>query len=288
LEYYGSVLADTEVNISFHQDENPNQCDNSDYWYLEGYSDCRGVKDDTDDILDPNGFGGAPQRLVPYYATQPYLGTTMKVSELIWEISRGSLHNGCGSTDSSVCIDNTVNPINPAFVLTVIQKESGLVNGACSQPGADDDPGCWQSKHYPDKYNPLSSRMERIMGYMCLESSDPTKQCRDENPEWKYYKGVFRQMYYSMRWFKILSTRCDLGPNYAYKGMYTGNTVTIDGEPIYLKNGITCAMYLYTPHIYPDKTNTHSIFFDRYEGHLDFVEETGRDPDFEPLPAELF
>lgn len=272
LEYHGSVLADYSVRVTFHHDENPGACDNNDYWYLKGYSDCRGVRDDTDIMIDPNLFPGKPRRLVPYYAMPPLYGANLRVSDLIWELSRGDLNNGCSFGSDGACIDNTVNPVNPAFILAIIQKESGLVYGAGAQPGS-----------YVNNQS-VAFRMERATGYTCFENPERSKSCWDENPDWKYYKGFFQQVYYSTRWFRIWTERCDLGPAYGHLGkFYTGAKVNIDGQTVHLKNGITCAMYIYTPHISPNTTN----ILNYIDGDKNFVEETGRDPGFEPKNVDF-
>lgn len=253
LESQGSILANYSVYISFEPD---------------------------DSIISPSWTPSQPPRLVPYYATQPYYGSNMRVSDFIWELSRGSLNNGCNS--GGLCADNTINPINPAFVLAIIQKESGLVMGACARADADTNPACPYSS--PSSVKKLQHRLERATGYTCYETTDPTKQCRDENPNWRFFKGFFRQVYYSMRWYRITVQRCDAGlPPPGLPHFYTGNTVMIGGQNVTLNNGITCAMYVYTPHI----SNLTASVLRNMQGDVNFVEETGR-PSAPIAPVRLF
>jgi hypothetical protein len=42
-------------------------------------------------------------------------------------------------------------------------------------------------------------------------------------------------------------------------------------------------MYIYTPHISSNTTN----ILNQIKGDRDFIEETGRDPEFAPKPVEL-
>ncbi len=245
LEYHNSVLADYMVDISFESD---------------------------DIMISPDIFPGKPDRLIPYYAMQPDYGTKIPVSKFIWELARGDLNNGCSFGSDGSCIDNTINPINPAFILAIIQKESGLVYGSGSKPGS-----------FVNNQG-VDFRIDRATGYLCLETSDRSRSCWDENPEWKYFKGFFRQVYYSARWFRIWTQRCDKGPQFGHNGIfYTGNTVTIGGQEVTLKNGITCAMYIYTPHI----SDSTARVLRSIDGDSDFIEDSGRDPNHKPYPVQL-
>ncbi len=247
LEFHGSVLATYKVKIEFYHD---------------------------DIIIQPNSFPGVPNRLKPYYATKDHYGKEMLVSDFIWELSQGSLGNGCDfSSDPNkrICIDDTVKKINPAFILAIIQKESGLVYGPGSKPGS------------LVNNQSVEFRMDRATGYLCLETPDRTKSCWDENPEWKYFKGFFRQVYYTTRWFRIWAERCDRGEQFAHNGgsrgkFYTGSTVRLSNQDVFLSNGITCAMYIYTPHISFSTAN----IMRNIGGDIDFLEETGRNPNHKP------
>ncbi len=265
LNFHGSVLANYRVKIEFHHDDNPNECDPNDYWFLkEDFEKCQQLPDDTDIIL---------QR-IPDSVKQTYYRREMLVSEFIWELTQGPLNNGCSG---SFCIDHNVKKINPAFILAIIQKESGLVYGPGSKPGS------------LVNNQSVDFRMDRATGYLCLETPDRSKSCWDENPDWKYFKGFFRQVYYASRWFRIWTQRCDAGENFAYNGgwrgkFYTGSTVIIGNTQVYLSNGITCAMYIYTPHI----SFSTARIMKEIKGDVDFVNQTNRDPGYIPRGVTTF
>jgi len=265
LNFHGSVLANYRVKIEFHHDDNPNECDPNDYWFQKGdINRCQQLPDDTDIIL---------QR-IPDSVKQTYYRREMLVSEFIWELTQGSLNNGCSG---NFCIDHNVKKINPAFILAIIQKESGLVYGPGSKPGS-----------FINNQS-VDFRMDRATGYLCLETPDRSKSCWDENPDWKYFKGFFRQVYYASRWFRIWTQRCDAGENFAHNGgwrgkFYTGSTVIISNTQVYLSNGITCAMYIYTPHI---SFSTARIMKET-QGDIDFINQTNRDPGYIPRGVATF
>jgi hypothetical protein len=160
-------------------------------------------------------------------------GTKMDFSEFVWRIARTNLGNSCSLRNRNICIDQQTNPINPAVILSLIQRESGLIKGRNAKLDVNSD----TAKFLAD----------RSVGYLCLEDDDKTKSCWDQNPDWKYFKGMFRQVYYGMRLMLINSKRCDIG-NYG-SAFRTGNSVNIDGQPVKLENGFTCSIYIYTPHI---------------------------------------
>ena len=162
--------------------------------------------------------------------------TKIDFSEFVWKMSQSELGNSCSFVNKNVCIDQKQKPINPAVILALIQRESGLIRGK----NARSDPNSDNTKFL----------LDRSAGYLCTDSDNKTQSCYDQNPEWKYYKGLFRQVYYGTRLLLINARRCELG---IYKNYRTGNTVNLDGENIKLENGFTCASYIYTPHILSQK-----------------------------------
>jgi hypothetical protein len=224
-------------------------------------------------------------------------GQTMSFANFVWMLSRSNLGSGCSSTFLDLCFDNSVNSINPGFVLAVIQKESGLVYGSCAQVNADTNSGCFYTNLY--NQNPtarthylLAGRKERATGYYCFETLDKTKGCWDDNPSWKYNKGLFQQVYHMVRRTMILEKTCIRGDHTMFinfRGEHkvgarmligsglassTGQFVTagtwvgatgnvrqigaagamiynepVGGQPVVFSNGITCALYIYTPHV---------------------------------------
>jgi hypothetical protein len=165
-----------------------------------------------------------------------YAGKQMDFADFIWAMSQTQMGNSCSFINKNVCIDQKVRPINPALLLALIQRESGLVRGK----NAKLDPNSSTAKFLID----------RSMAYMCNDSDNDAKSCYDQNPDWKYFKGMFRQVYYGMRLLLINSRRCELG---TYKNYRVGNTVSLDGESIKLENGFTCSSYIYTPHVLSQK-----------------------------------
>jgi hypothetical protein len=172
-----------------------------------------------------------------------YAGTKMDFSEFVWRMARTNLGNSCSLRNKNICLDQSKKPINPAVILALIQRESGLVYGRNARLDVNSD----TAKFLTD----------RSVGYLCLEDDDKTKSCWDQNPDWKYFKGMFRQVYYGMRLMLINSQRCDNG-NYG-NAFATGNTIDIDGQSVKLENGFTCSIYIYTPHILAQR-NIYKIY----------------------------
>ena len=264
LQSTGSILASTYATIGFEDAGRNDQLR-------------------TDDLILDSVFGNIPSRFRPRDNVQtPFGGRRMLVSELIWRLSRERFGNSClikysvspykASTD--ICIDMERNPINPGLVLAVIQKESGLVYGACSKTDAQNASYC-QSVQF---------RLERLMGYACFENPDRSKTCYDENPNWKFHKGIFRQLFKAIRLLRIREESCKIGGSFAFRSngnvFQVGNTVTISGQRIALRNGITCAMYIYTPHVSAQQL-TYNIM---REVKLDrnYVSRAGIDPSYTP------
>ncbi len=231
LEKENSILANYQVKINFEPDDR----------ILKNQEVFPNVKDSS--YLPTIAIGSDMNRLIP-------------ASEFIWKMSRTGFSNSCGTNTfdgknlNSICYNNSLNPINPAFVLALIQKESGLVYGACAKPDADTNPACGFSK--PSSIQKLNFRLERATGYYCFESSRD-KSCWDENPNWRFYKGFFRQVYYAIRLLRIREKTCDAGAPYTFtnwQGSHeVGKTVTLSGQPVTYENGMTCSLYIYTPHI---------------------------------------
>ncbi len=167
----------------------------------------------------------------------------MLASQLIWDLSVTNLANGCSLTSSKVCLDNSQKPINPAFLIALIQKESGLVYGK----NAKLDPQTDEAKFLID----------RAAGYYCMETSNKAESCFDENQYWKYYKGFFRQAYFATRFLNLTANRCEkgagFGPILSGGTYYVGNKLQISGQEITPTNGITCALYAFTPHVSAQK-----------------------------------
>jgi hypothetical protein len=165
-----------------------------------------------------------------------FAGKKLDFAYFIWKMSQTEMGNSCSFINKNVCIDQKVRPINPALLLALIQRESGLIRGK----NAKLDPNSSTAKFLID----------RSMSYICSDSDDDAQSCYDQNPDWKYFKGMFRQVYYGMRLLLINSRRCELG---TYKNYRVGNTVDLDGESIKLENGFTCSSFIYTPHILSQK-----------------------------------
>ena len=164
-------------------------------------------------------------------------------SQLIWELSAGNLANGCSLSNSKICLENDKKPINPAFLMARIQKESGLIFGKNSKLISGKD----ETKFL----------LDRATGFYCMEVDKRENGCWDENPDWKYYKGFFRQTYFATRVINLTIKRCEMGKDFGLKlkggTFFTDNVVTINNEQIRLKNAITCALFTFTPHIAAQK-----------------------------------
>jgi hypothetical protein len=197
LQSTGSFLADYQVDISFEKDD-----------------DLLALQFTKDNLGNLNN-------------------TKIDFADFVWKMARTKLGSTCSIRNKNVCVDQVAKPINPAVILALIQRESGLIRGK----NAKLDPNNETAKFLVD----------RAVGYLCLEDDNKANSCWDQNPEWKYYKGMFRQVYYGMRLMLLNSQRCNSG-TYGNK-FRTGNVVNIDGTDIKLENGFSCSIYIYTPHI---------------------------------------
>ena len=169
--------------------------------------------------------------------------TKMLASQLIWELSTTNLANGCSIYNSKICLENDKKTINPAFLMALIQKESGLIFGK-------------NSKMNPNK-DETKFLLERATGFYCMEVDKKENGCWDENPDWKYYKGFFRQSYFATRVLNLTAKRCEMGKDFGLKlkggTFFTGGVVTINNDQIRPKNDMTCALFAFTPHLSPQK-----------------------------------
>ncbi|MEM1312518.1 MAG: hypothetical protein AAGF07_03575 [Patescibacteria group bacterium] len=231
-------------------------------------------------IMNPEKFKNHPYYLKPSITIAPYNGKLISVSELIWKLSTQDFGNSCSHADESICANNKVNTINPAFILAMIQKESGLVYGKNSQL----DPNTPETKFL----------LDRVLGYYCFETasppslSDKQRSCYDENPNWKYFKGFFRQLYYAVRFLRVHEQMCispkDFGGFHSndYKvGKSKTYNDTRDGKPVTttvtFENGITCAMYLYTPHVYNSQYSFFNIMHKELKGSENLIKYVSED-----------
>jgi hypothetical protein len=96
-----------------------------------------------------------------------------------------------------------------------------------------------------------------------------------------------------VRRIRILERSCDLGGIYSFKNaagdFTTGNIVTINGQLVQLGNGITCALYIYTPHISPllwSVMNGYGILYD-YRDEYNLLDNYQPSPISVESPAEL-
>jgi hypothetical protein len=221
LESKGSLLANYEVAINFEAD---------------------------DDIINPTKYQNVSDNYNIFKNYGSKFGTNVRFSQLIWDLTRTNAASGCSFKSSLICYDNATKSINPAYLLAVVQKESGLIYGANSKL----DPNSDKAKFL----------LDRVTGYACLETKE--RGCFDENPNWKYYKGAFRQLYYTTRFTATRIKSCQ-DNIFAYKSgdsvFIVNNEVSVhnrvDGvssvEKVKLGNAITCALYIYTPHINAQK-----------------------------------
>ncbi len=269
-ESTGSILADYQPVIGFEDAGSENYAD-------------------TDDLIINSVFSTVDNKFSARNNVQnPYGGKRMRVSDLIWKVTRERFGNTCiinyrispYRASSDICIDNEAKPINPAFLISMIQKESGLVYGSCSGTNAENSQGCQD----------VNFRLDRILGYACFENPDRSKSCYDENPNWKYYKGVFKQIFRSFRLLRIREESCKLGGSFAFQSngnvFQVGNTVNISNQQITLKNGITCAMYIYTPHVSSQNLTYNVMRQVRVDQNL--VEKVGLDPNYVPKSIKVF
>jgi hypothetical protein len=200
----GSVLANYEMDFGFEND---------------------------DDILTTGRRDGYD----PAVTMAPYLGKKMRFADFVWKLSQTNMGNVCSIYNSSICFNKQ---INPAFILGMIQRESGLIYGSNAQRKSD-----------------TNFLIDRATGYFCYETSNKAEGCWDENPSWRFYKGLFKQTYFMYRNLALNSVRCDnAGINMSGNYYRSGNTILVDGENIKLDNGINCALYIYTPHAFAQKS----------------------------------
>jgi hypothetical protein len=213
--------------------------------FLANYNTVVSLEPDSAILLD-SAFASRPEQYRTPTQLGPYLGQTMSAAEIIWRLSRTSMSSSCSMIFSNgqwstneICYDSAEYPINPGFLLAMIQKESGLVYGTNSRL----DPNSPQAQFL----------LDRVVGYYCFEDPNRANSCFDENPNWRFYKGFFRQLFWAVRLLRLREQMCRVGGPFAFSNVngvfQVGNFVAISGRMIKLKNGISCSMYIYTPHI---------------------------------------
>jgi hypothetical protein len=273
LESKNSLLATYKVNIGLYTG---GECK-----VVYGQTVCY----DQDRVSQAVSFPGVSQNLQPQTILQNFNGTQMGAADFIWNISRTNMVNGCSlDFQNSLCFENNLKPINPAFVLSLIQKESRLIYGACARSDADTNPACTYSS--PTSRQKIQFRLDRATGYYCFETQDKTKSCWDENPKWLAHKGFFRQVYHAIRSIRLRELACEKGGIYSFKNtagdFKVGNTVRINGEQVYLSNGITCALYVYTPHFWGNQL--HWLVMKDLNGFYDYRDKYNLPENYKPKP----
>ncbi|MDO8506971.1 MAG: hypothetical protein Q7S53_00170, partial [bacterium] len=133
--------------------------------------------------------------------------------------------------------------INPQVLIATLQKESSLVTN--SNP-------------------PYYGLVQWAMGYAYTEGGilnvcgtstnhNPTGSCAGFAMQMDWAGGGLKSW---MNWANAHSPSA---------GQYwTGNTLNIDGQSVYLGNGATAALYRYTPHIQTNFYNIYAMWFNPY------------------------
>ena len=231
-------------------------------------------------VLTSAAFAPRPIQYSTPAQLGPYLGQTMSAAQIIWHLTRTNMSSSCSMFTSGgiwytneVCYDGAAYPINPGFLISMIQKESGLIFGA----NAGLDPNSAQAQFL----------LDRVVGYYCFEDPNRANSCYDENPNWKYYKGFFRQLYFAVRLLRLREQMCRIGGPYTFSN-YMGNFavgkfVWVSGRQFMLRNGISCSMYIYTPHISSQRLALQIMLQLQIDRNL--IEIKGLPPEY--IPARL-
>ncbi|RJO62236.1 hypothetical protein C4544_00060, partial [candidate division WS5 bacterium] len=130
--------------------------------------------------------------------------------------------------------------INPQVLLATLQKESSLVTNPSP---------------------PYYGLVQWAMGYAYTEGGiinacgtatnhNPTGSCAGFAMQMDWAGGGLKSW---MNWANSHDSRAGQ--------YYTGNTISIDGQAIYLGNGATAALYRYTPHIQTSFYNIFTLWF---------------------------
>ncbi len=130
--------------------------------------------------------------------------------------------------------------INPQVLLATIQKESSLITN--SNP-------------------PYYGLVQWSMGYAYTEGGilNVCRTATNHNPTGSC-AGFAMQMDWAGGGLKSWMTWANNKDSRAGQ-YYTGNTVAIDGQSVYLGNGATAALYRYTPHIQTSFYNLFNLWF---------------------------
>lgn len=130
--------------------------------------------------------------------------------------------------------------INPQVLLATLQKESSLVTNA--------NP-------------PYYGLVQWAMGYAYTEGGilNVCRTATNHNPSGSC-AGFAMQMDWASGGLKSWMTWANNKDSRAGQ-YYTGNTLSIDGQSVYLGNGATAALYRYTPHIQTSFYNLFSLWF---------------------------
>ena len=135
--------------------------------------------------------------------------------------------------------------INPQVLLATLQKESSLVTNG----------------------SPWYGYMMWAMGYAYTESgiNPACGTSTNHNPSGSC-AGFAMQMDWAaggLAYWQSLANAQNKSTQY-----WTGNTIPIDGQSIFLGNGATAALYRYTPHIQTNFYNIFTLWFSPYDYSL--------------------
>ena len=145
-----------------------------------------------------------------------YSQNGQSASEIIWKASIGETSSKYGYTPK----------INPALILTYLEKEQSLVS----------------DKKY-DPYTTGAKRMKKAAGYGCPD---------DKNCD-KDYKGFANQV----NWLAYqLERNFVLATNEKNSYSLGKQVTTLDKKTVTISNAATSAVYRYTPHVYWSAYNT--------------------------------
>ncbi len=126
--------------------------------------------------------------------------------------------------------------INPQVLITTLEKESGLITTS--------NPSYYGLVQWSMGYAYTEGGILNACG--TSTNYNPTGSCAGFAMQVDWGGGALKQW---MVWANEHNSSAGI--------YYTGNTVSIDGQSIYLGNGATAALYRYTPHI---QTSFYNIF----------------------------
>ncbi|MCX6809221.1 MAG: hypothetical protein NTZ65_00470, partial [Candidatus Berkelbacteria bacterium] len=161
-------------------------------------------------------------------------------AQIIYDAAHG--RNDAAGSINGITINESTGTVNPAVILTTLQKEQGLITMASRDDGA----------------------LQRAMGYACPDSGG----CNSSY-------ATFTKQVESGAW--QLRYNYERASGHGFSDYQVGQSFNFDGNGGIFSNRATASLYRYTPHVYNGNYNFYNFFVANFsvdEYSYRFINET--------------